>query len=206
MRRSRAAWPARRVSATMLAIGVGVLLVGCTGRGGGWLPPDGVVFAEKASFGFSFSCERSSNSDNLNPKPGRLKIQLSYTEHGSSPFGGPFSIHGVADTIDPVLESAICIGQEPPPGGNELIFLGAYRVTSSDTGPLGMLDAGLSCAETQQCRFEVIVQDNDRSNTPSAGDYFSIKLSGSTAVTSILQEPILYSRDGYLGGGNINVD
>ena len=29
--------------------------------------------------------------------------------------GSSFSIHGTADTIDPVLESMICIGQNPPP-------------------------------------------------------------------------------------------
>ena len=74
--------------------------------------------------GFSFSCERSSNSVSPNPQAGRLRIQLSYTDHGANPLGSSFSIHGDADRIDPVLESTICIGQNPPPTPNELIFLG----------------------------------------------------------------------------------
>ena len=41
--------------------------------------------------------------------------QLAYIDHGSNPLGSPFAIHGIVDTIDPVLESAICIGQNPPP-------------------------------------------------------------------------------------------
>ena len=50
---------------------------------------------------------------------------VSYTEHGTHlPLGSPFTIHGIVDEIDPILESAFCIGQNPPPGGNELIFLG----------------------------------------------------------------------------------
>src|SRR5215217_576122 len=58
------------------------------------------------------------------PAKGQLKIELSYTDKGSNPLGSAFGIHGTVDRIDPVLESAICIGTNPPPGGNELIFLG----------------------------------------------------------------------------------
>ena len=108
-----------------------VVLSACTGRGGGQLPPDGIFFKAAASFGFSFSCERSSNSTSTNPPAGRLRIQLSYTEHGTNPLGTGFSVHGTVDTLDPVLESAICVGQNPPPGGNELIFLGRYRTTTT---------------------------------------------------------------------------
>jgi hypothetical protein len=56
------------------------------------------------------------------------------------------------------------------------------------------------------CRFEVIVQDNDRSMSPSPGDFFSIKLSSSTALSSELPAPtVFYARAGYLAGGNITV-
>ena len=59
-----------------------------------------MLFTGPASFGFSFSCE---DKGGMNPPTGRLRIQLSYTDHGSSPLGSSFSIHGTADKIDPVL-------------------------------------------------------------------------------------------------------
>jgi hypothetical protein len=178
-------------------------LSACDGRGGGRLGPDGLLFTGPASFGFSFSCERSSSSVQTNPPTGRLRIQLSYTEHGTNPLGSGFSVHGTVDTLDAVLESAICIGQEPPPGGNELIFLGRYRTTSSV--PTGFAPA---CASSSPlCRFEVIVRDNDADGAPSAGDFFSIKLSSGTALTSELDPALVfYTRAGMLTSGNLTVD
>lgn len=93
------------------------MLTACTGGGGGYLPPD-TVFTGKASFGFHFSCE---DKGGLNPPTGQLRLQLTYTDHGSNPIGSSFSIQGTADELDPVVESMICIGQDPPPGMNELI-------------------------------------------------------------------------------------
>lgn len=193
-------------SLVVVALGVTVL-AGCTGRGGGHLPPDGVVFAGPASFGFSFSCERSSNSPNTNPPAGRLRLALSYIEHGLSAIGSPFAIHGTADEIDPVVESAICIGQEPPPGGNELIILGRYRLAAGSPAAFPR-----SCSrdrpEPQQCRFEVIVRDNDRDRSPSSGDFFSIKLTTVTdpTITEFDVASVFYARAGLLDGGNVTVD
>jgi hypothetical protein len=179
------------------------MLVGCTGRGGGYLAPVAPVFTGAASFGFSFSCERSSASTSSNPPAGRLHIELSYDDHGTNPLGDGFSVHGIVDTLDPVLESEICIGQDPPPTSNELIFLGTYR-------PSGAAPAGLpkSCAtSTSVCRFEVVVRDNDLSRGPSKGDAFSIRLSGSTAVSSQLDPAtVFYVRAGLLEGGNLSID
>jgi hypothetical protein len=90
-----------------------VVLTACTGRGGGQLPPS-AGFKAAASFGFSFSCE---DKGGLNPPTGKLHIELSYNDKGSNPLGSSFGIHGIVDSIDPVLESAICIGKNPPPGG-----------------------------------------------------------------------------------------
>jgi hypothetical protein len=40
----------------------------------------------------------------------------------------------------------------------------------------------------------------------STGDFFSIKLSSSTAVTSVLDPlTVFYTREGYLAGGNLTV-
>jgi len=181
-------------------------LTACTGTGGGQLPPS-VGFARPASFGFDFSCERSSRSTSLNPPTGQLRIELSYSEHGTYlPVGTPFSIHGIVDDInDPTLESELCIGQEPAPGGNELIFLGRYWPTTS-------APAGLDACPTQEtsttplCRFEVIVRDNDRNRAPSRGDFFSIKLASATALSSQLDPAtVVYARAGLLENGNLTI-
>jgi hypothetical protein len=186
----------RPLSLAAVGIVAVVLAAACTGRGGGQLPPD-AVSTGPASFGFTFSCE-----------DGTLRIQLSYTDHGSNLIGSPFSIHGTVDTIDPVLESLICIGQNPPPGGNELIFLGRYWLTSSP--PPALFPSACPTQETPTsplCRFEVIVRDNDSDLAPSPGDFFSIKLSSVTALTSKLDPlKVFYARAGLLSSGNLTVD
>jgi hypothetical protein len=176
-----------------------VVLAACTGRGGGQLPPS-VGFPGAASFGFSFSCE---DKGGLKPT-GQLHIQLSYADKGTSPtIDSSFGIHGIVDTIDPVLESMQCAGQEPPPGGNELIFLGRYRLTSGS--PDEFPEACRS--ETPTCRFEVIVRDNDHDGAPSPRDYFQITLSSATALTSELDPTaVFYTRAGLLSSGNLTVD
>jgi hypothetical protein len=197
--------PHFRRSLSVAAAGIlAVALTACTGRGGGQLPPDNVAFEGPASFSFSFSCE---DKGGVNPPTGQLRIQLSYHDHGTNPIGSSFGILGIADRIDPVLESTICIGQNPPPGGNELIFLGRYRLTSS--APAGFPNAcpRRETPTTPLCRFEVIVQDNDQNQAPSLGDFFSIKLSTVTALTSELDPAtVFYARAGFLARGNLTVD
>jgi hypothetical protein len=196
----------RRFVSIALAGILMVVLAACTGRGGGYLPPDGVVFTGPASFGFDFSCERSSRSTSTNPPTGQLRIQLAYTDHGSNPIGSWFSIHGIVDTVDPVLESVICIGQNPPePDPNELIFLGRYRLLSSAPAGFPSTCPARETKTTPLCRFEVIVRDNDMNRAPSTGDYFQIRLSSATAVTSTLPL-VFYARAGNLAGGNLTVD
>jgi hypothetical protein len=194
-----------RRSTLLAAAGILALVAtACTGRGGGQLPPDNAVFKAPASFGFTFSCE---DQGGLNPRTGQLRIQLSYTDHGSNLIGSSFSIHGTVDTIDPVLESAFCIGRNPPPGGNELIFLGRYRPTSP--APAGFPSACLArnTATTPLCRFEVIVRDNDMDRAPSTGDYFQIALSSGTTLSSTLDPAtVFYTRAGFLSSGNLTVD
>jgi hypothetical protein len=183
---------------------LGLVLTACTGRGGGQLPPDNLLFKAPASFGFSFSCE---DTGGLNPPAGRLHIELSYTDKGTNPLGSSFSIHGIADTIDPALESEFCAGREPAPGG-QLIFLGRYYLTSSPPARFPSTCPTLATPTTPLCRFEVIVQDNDRDLAPSRGDFFSIKLSTVTALTTEFTNPatVPYARAGWLSSGNITVD
>jgi hypothetical protein len=172
-----------------------VVLTACTGKGGGYLPPQSPVFTGQASFGFTFSCER-----------GDLKIELSYNDKGGNPLGSSFGIKGTVDTVDPVLESQFCIGQEPPPPPeNQLIFLGRYRQIAGSTGIFQTCPTRVT-RTSPLCRFEVIVQDNDRSLTPSPGDFFSIKLSNSVVLRSELDPTtVLYARAGNLAGGNLTV-
>ena len=188
-----------RRSIVLAAAGIlAVMLTACTGSGGGQLPPQSPVFTGPASFGFTFSCE---DKGGINPSTGKLRLHLSYTDQGTSQLlGAPFSIQGTADTLDPVLESAICIGQNPPPGGSELIFLGRFRPTSSPP-PTGFPSTCPSreTSTSPLCRFEVIVRDTNGDLTGSKGDFFSIKLSSSTAVTSELDPlTVFYARAGYL--------
>jgi hypothetical protein len=199
----------RRRSILLAVAGIlAVVLTACTGRGGGQLPPS-AGFTGPASFGFSFSCEN-----------GRLGIQLSYTDQGSSVFlGAPFSIHGTVDQLDPVLESATCIDHNPPPPPeNQLIFLGRYRLTSSPPAGFPSTCPTQETTTSPLCRFEVIVQDNDRNLAPSTGDFFSIKLSTVTAscadpipvldptCTLLPDATVFYARAGTLSSGNLTVD
>jgi hypothetical protein len=195
----------RRSFSCAATVVLAAVLAACTATGGGQLSPT-AGFTGPASFGFVFSCERSSRSTSLNPPTGQLRSQLSYTEHGSYlPLGTPFTIHGIVDEIDPILESAFCLGQDPPPGGNELIFLGRYRpATSAPTG----LEAcpRQETPTTPLCRFEVIVRDNDQNLAASTGDFFSIKLSSATVLSRELDPAtVVYARAGLVERGNLTV-
>ena len=193
-----------RRSVVLAAAGIlAIMLTACTASGGGQLPPQSPVFTGPASFGFSFSCE---DKGGLNPPTGQLRIQLSYTDHGSNPVGSSFSIHGTADELDPVLESMLCIGQDPPPGGNELIFLGRYWPTSPPPPGFPTTCPRRETPATPLCRFEVVVRDNDANLAGSKGDFFSIRLSSATAVTSDLDpSTVFYARAGYLERGHLTV-
>jgi len=180
-------------------------LAACTGRGGGTLPPD-VVSNGQGSFGFDFSCQ---DSGGINPTPGKLQIQLDYTDHGTNlVLGAPFSVHGIVDKIDPVVESEVCSGQEPatPPG--QLTFLGRYRPTTSPPPGFPSTCPARETSTTPLCRFEVTVQDNDRNLAPSPGDSFSIQLSSATtaSLSDLDAATVFYARAGTLSGGNITVD
>ena len=194
--------PQFRRSLAVVAAGIlAVALTACSGRGGGQLPPDGAEYTGPATFAFSFSCERSSRSTNLHPKPGRLRVQITYHDQGSNPIGSSFGIHGIVDEIDPVVESMVCIGDEPPPGGSELIFMGRFRLVSSPPEGFPSTCPTRETETTPMCRFEVTVRDNDTN-----GDYFEIRLSSWTALGKLDLATVFYTRAGVLSSGNITVD
>ena len=195
-----------RRSIVLAAAGIlAVMLTACTGSGGGSLPPNELAgFYGKASFAFNFSCE---DKGGINPQTGQLRLQLTYTDHGTSQLlSAPFSIQGTADTLDPVLESMFCIGQNPPEPANELIFVGRYRPTTPPPAGFPSTCPTRETKTTPLCRFEVTVQDIDGNLAGSTGDFFSIKLSSATAVTSVLDPlTVFYARAGYLERGNLTV-
>ena len=198
----------RRRSLALAAVGIlAMALTACTGRGGGQLAPDGAVFTGPAMFGFAFSCEDASTT--LNSPAGQLRIQLAYSDRSSNKIISPFSVHGTVDTIDPVVESMICIGQEPPPEPDPqtLVFLGRYRLSSSAPTGFPSTCPARQTAMTPLCRFEVVVRDNDMNRAPSIGDYFQIKLSSGTDLKSQLDPlTVFYTRAGLLSSGNLTVD
>jgi hypothetical protein len=182
------------------------VLTACTGKGGGYLPPS-VGFTGQAPFGFTFSCE---DKGGINPPTGKLSIELAYADKGTNPIGSSFGIHGIVDKIDPVVESMVCIGQNPPPdppGQNVLTFLGRYRLTTSPPAGFPSTCPARETSTKPLCRFEVTVIDEDQNLEPSPGDFFSIKLSSATAATASQLDPltVFYARAGYLAGGNLIV-
>jgi hypothetical protein len=191
----------RRFIVLAAAGSLAVTLTACTGSGGGQLPPQSPEFMAPASFGFTFSCE---DKGGINPPTGQLRIQLTYTDHSTNALlGSPFSIQGTADELDPALESMFCIGQDPPPGVNELIFVGTYRPT---TPGFPQTCPRRETSTSPLCRFEVTVRDNDGNRTASTGDFFSIKLSSSTVLDDELDPAtVFYARAGLLAGANLTV-
>jgi hypothetical protein len=189
------------VAACMLA----VVLTACTGKGGGYLPPQ-PLFTGQASFGFTFSCAK-----------GDLKIELSYNDKGSNTnpinlIHSSFGIHGIVDRVDPVVESQFCIGEIPPTPPNEITFLGRYTLTSSAPAGFPSSCPKKETSTTPLCRFEVTVRDNDQSMSPTPGDFFSIMLSTATCASptdvscsTLPPGTVFYTRAGTLAGGNITV-
>jgi hypothetical protein len=86
------------------------------------------------------------------------------------------------------------------------MFLGRYYLTSSPPSGFPSTCPSRDSAITPLCRFEVIMQDNDRNWAPSTGDYFQITLSSSTTLTSHFDPGmVLYTRGGVLSSGNLTV-
>jgi hypothetical protein len=166
-----------RRSIVLAAAGIlAVMLTACTGSGGGQLPPQSPVFMAPASFAFTFSCE---DKGGINPPTGQLRLQLTYRDHGSNPIGSSFSIQGTADEIDPVLESMLCSGQNPPPdppGRNVLIFLGRYRPTTPPPAGFPQTCPRRETSTSPLCRFEVIVQDKSVGTSRSSDTLTTARL------------------------------
>ena len=189
----------RRVAAAGIALAAVLTLGACKATGGGQIDepaPSGVLpetisdaagaFTGEANFGFNFTCEMTAKNKAV------IKGEITYHDTGTSTVGGvdfpEVRLHGVVDPVTltaPGCEAAAQIFLDAAQ------FDGTYR--SQETGLTSALPG----------RFNVLVFDQGepgRTNDPAfvTGDGFAIELVGGPYT--------LYTRAGYIEGGNIQVD
>ena len=180
----------------LLALATLLTLGACRATGGGQIDdpvPSGVLptgdiegtFTGDANFGFNFTCEMTAKNKAV------IKGEITYHDTGTSNVEGFISeirLHGV---VDPLVFTA------PDCEAAAQMFLDAAQFD----GTYRSQDAGLTSALPG--RFTVLVFDQGepgRSKDPAfvTGDGFSIELAGGPYT--------LYTRAGYIEGGNIQVD
>jgi hypothetical protein len=191
---------ARRIGAAGLALAAVVTLGACKATGGGQIDepvPSGVLedngldpingaYKGDANFGFNFTCEVTAKNKEV------IKGEITYHDTGTSTVAGvdfpEIRLHGVVDPMTftaPDCEAAAQLFLDAAQ------FDGTYR--SQDTSLTSALPG----------RFTVLVFDQGepgRTNDPAfvTGDGFAIDLKGGPYT--------LYTRAGYIEGGNIQVD
>jgi hypothetical protein len=191
---------ARRIGAAGLALAAVVTLGACKATGGGQIDepvPSGVLedngldpidgaYKGEADFGFNFTCEVTAKNKEV------IKGEITYHDTGTSTVAGvdfpEIRLHGVVDPMTftaPDCEAAAQLFLDAAQ------FDGTYR--SQDTSLTSALPG----------RFTVLVFDQGepgRTNDPAfvTGDGFAIDLKGGPYT--------LYTRAGYIEGGNIQVD
>ena len=163
----------------------------------GILPPkprsivDG-AFTGEANFGFNFTCEMTAKNKAV------IKGQITYHDTGTSEIGTevgietfrPIRLHGV---VDPIVHHR----RDMRSGGPDL-----PRMRPSSRAPTGPRTTGLTLGKLPG-RFTVLVFDQGEpgvSRDPAfvTGDGFAIELAGGPYT--------VYTRAGYIEGGNIQVD
>jgi hypothetical protein len=182
---------ARRIGAAGLALAAALTLGACKATGGGQIddPVPGEVegaFTGEANFGFNFTCEMTDKNKAV------IKGEITYHDTGTSTVAGvdfpEVRLHGVVDPMIFTAEDCEAAAQDFLDAAQ---FDGTYR--SQDTSLTSALPG----------RFNVLVFDQGepgRTNDPAfvTGDGFSIELVGGPYA--------LYTRAGYIEGGNIQVD
>jgi hypothetical protein len=180
----------RRVLAALVAVAAVLTLGACKATGGGQIdePVDGgpvSVFKGQADFGFNFTCEVTAKNKEV------IKGEITYHDTGTSTVGGvdfpEVRLHGV---VDPMTFTAPDCETAAQMFLDAARFEGTYR--SQDTSLTSALPG----------RFNVLVFDQGepgRTKDPVfvTGDGFSIDLEGGPYT--------LYTRAGYIEGGNIQV-
>jgi hypothetical protein len=196
----------RRVAAAGMALAAVLAFGACKATGGGQidepvssgviLPPEAEIdpidgaYTGEANFGFNFTCEMTAKNKAV------IKGQITYHDTGTSEIGtevgiktfNPIRIHGVVDPIYITAETCELAAQ---------IFLDAAQFD----GTYRSQDKTL--LSKPPGRFTVLVFDQGEpgvSHDPAfvTGDGFAIELAGGPYT--------LYTRAGYIEGGNIQVD
>jgi hypothetical protein len=187
----------RRVIAALVAVAAVLTLGACKATGGGQIDepvPSGVLptgdidgaYKGDANFGFNFTCEMTAKNKAV------IKGEITYHDTGTSTVEGvdfpEIRLHGV---VDPVTLTAPGCEAAAQTFLDAARFDGTYR--SQDTSLTSALPG----------RFNVLVFDQGepgRTKDPAfvSGDGFTIELAGGPYT--------LYTRAGYIEGGNIQVD
>jgi hypothetical protein len=187
----------RRVAAAGMALAAVLTFGACKATGGGQIDepvPGGVLptgdidgaYKGEADFGFNFTCEMTDKNKAV------IKGEITYHDTGTSTVAGvdfpEVRLHGVVDPITFTAEDCETAAQ---------LFLDAARFE----GTYRSQDTSLTSALPG--RFNVLVFDQGepgRTNDPAfvTGDGFAIDLKGGPYT--------LYTRAGYIEGGNIQVD
>jgi hypothetical protein len=187
----------RRILAALVAVAAILTLGACRATGGGQIDdpvPSGVLptgdiegtFTGDANFGFNFTCEMTDKNKAV------IKGEITYHDTATSTVGGvdfpEVRLHGI---VDPMVFTAPDCETAAQLFLDAAQFDGTYR--SQDTSLTSALPG----------RFTVLVFDQGepgRSTDPAfiTGDGFSIELAGGPYT--------LYTRAGYIEGGNIQVD
>jgi hypothetical protein len=182
---------ARQIGVAGMAVTTLLALGACKATGGGQIdePVAGgpvSVFKGQANFGFNFTCEVTAKNKEV------IKGEITYHDTGTSTVDGldfpEVRLHGVVDPMTFTAPDCEAAGQMMLDAAQ---FDGTYR--SQDTSLTSALPG----------RFNVLVFDQGepgRTKDPAfvTGDGFSIELTGGPYT--------LYTRAGYIEGGNIQVD
>jgi hypothetical protein len=186
-----------RVLLAVMAVSAVLALGACKATGGGQIDdpvPSGVLptgdidgaYKGQADFGFNFTCEMTDKNKAV------IKGEITYHDTGTSTVAGvdfpEVRLHGVVDPMTFTADDCETAAQLFLDAAQ---FDGTYR--SQDTSLTSVLPG----------RFNVLVFDQGepgRTNDPAfvTGDGFSIELTGGPYT--------LYTRAGYIEGGNIQVD
>jgi hypothetical protein len=182
---------ARRIGTAGLALAAVLTLGACKAIGGGYIdePLDGgpvSVFKGRADFGFTYTCDMSTGNR------ARIRGEIVYHDYPSTVDGINFPEIRLRGTVDPFFIEGVTTCAEAAEkfeGIPTALFQGNYR--SQDTKLLSKPPG----------RFTVQVFDNGEPGTGVGifdGDSFSIDLAGGPYT--------LYTRGGFIEGGNIQVD
>jgi hypothetical protein len=188
---------ARRIGAAGLAVAAVLTFGACKATGGGQINdpvPSGVLptgdidgaYKGQADFGFNFTCEMTDKNKAV------IKGEITYHDTGTSTVAGvdfpEVRLHGVVDPMTFTADDCETAAQ---------LFLDAAQFDGTYRSQETSLTSALPG------RFNVLVFDQGepgRTNDPAfvTGDGFSIELTGGPYT--------LYTRAGYIEGGNIQVD